>query len=83
MPLCYKLGCPNHVGVEMYLMGVIEHICRSSLNLQFSDSEIRQGFTSAKCKMVWKSQLNNSSILNSYYDPSGIPQMLPKTLNSW
>jgi len=32
--------------------------------------------TSAQCKMVWMSQLNNSATLNSYTDPSRCSQML-------
>ena len=38
--------------------------------------------TSAKCKMVWKSQLNNSATLNSHTDPSRCSQMLPDRLSA-
>ena len=37
--------------------------------------------TSAKCKMIWKSQLNNSATLTSHIDPFRCSQMLPDRLN--
>jgi len=45
-------------------------------------SPFPKGFTSAKCKMVWKSQLNNSATLNSHTDPSRCSQMLPDRLSA-
>jgi len=38
--------------------------------------------TSAKCKMVWKSQLNNSATLNSHTHRSRCSQMLPDRLSA-
>jgi len=36
----------------------------------------------AKCKMVWKSQLNNSATLNSHTNPSRCCKMLPDRLSA-
>jgi len=38
--------------------------------------------TSAKCKMVWKSQLNNSATPNSHTDPPRCSQMHPDRLSA-
>jgi len=50
--------------------------------LSYSSGTVTRFATSAKCKMVSKSQLNNSATLNSHTDPSRCSQMLPDRLSA-
>jgi hypothetical protein len=64
--------------IVFMLRGYLEGIICSAILYCIASNVL----TSAKCKIVWKSQLNNSATLNTHTDPSRGSQMLPDRLGA-